>query len=82
MESNTYPILDTIQGNGDVRALPREQIPALCSELRDFLVENVTKTGGHLASNLGVVELSVALHRVFDLPHDRVIFDVGHQCYT
>ncbi|MBQ5389564.1 MAG: 1-deoxy-D-xylulose-5-phosphate synthase [Clostridia bacterium] len=82
MESNTYPILDTIQGNGDVRALPREQIPALCSELRDFLVENVTKTGGHLASNLGVVELSVALHRVFDLPHDRVIFDVGHQCYV
>ncbi|MBQ9134433.1 MAG: 1-deoxy-D-xylulose-5-phosphate synthase [Clostridia bacterium] len=82
MESNAYRILDTIRGEADVRALPREDIPALCGELRDFLVENVTKTGGHLASNLGVVELTVALHRVFDLPHDRVIFDVGHQSYV
>ena len=82
MESNAYRILDTIRGEADVRALPREEIPALCGELRDFLVENVTKTGGHLASNLGVVELTVALHRVFDLPHDRVIFDVGHQSYV
>ena len=82
MESNAYRILDTIRGEADVRALPREEIPALCGELRDFLVENVTKTGGHLASNLGVVELTVALHRVFDLPHDRVIFDVGHQRYV
>ena len=82
MESNAYRILDTIHGERDVRALPREEIPALCGELRDFLVENVTKTGGHLASNLGVVELTVALHRVFDLPHDRVIFDVGHQSYV
>ncbi len=82
MESNTYRILDTIQGEQDVRALPRKEIPALCGELRDFLVENVTKTGGHLASNLGVVELTVAIHRVFDLPRDRVIFDVGHQSYV
>ena len=82
MESKNYPILDTVCGDSDVRALQREQIPPFCAELRDFLVENVSKTGGHLASNLGVVELSVALHRVFDLPRDRVIFDVGHQSYV
>ena len=82
MERKAYPILDTLHGASDVRALPREKIPALCDELRSFLVENVTKTGGHLASNLGAVELTVAIHRVFDLPHDRVIFDVGHQSYV
>ena len=62
--------------------LPREEVGQLCSDIRDFLVDNVTKTGGHLASNLGAVELTAAIHRVFDLPHDRVIFDVGHQCYV
>ena len=56
-------------------------MPALADEIRAFLVEHVTETGGHLASNLGVVELSIALHRVFDCPHDHIIFDVGHQSY-
>lgn len=77
-----FPILDTIHTSADVRALPREKMDALCEELRRFLVESVTENGGHLASNLGAVELSVAIHRVFDLPHDRVIFDVGHQSYV
>ena len=65
-----------------MRALPEEEVPKLCEDLRAFLVDNVTKTGGHLASNLGVVEITAAIHRVFDLPKDRVIFDVGHQCYV
>lgn len=75
-------ILDTIEFPLDLRALPPSDMPALCEEIRAFLVENVERTGGHLASNLGVVELSVALHRVFNTPRDRVIFDVGHQSYV
>ena len=75
-------ILEQIQSPEDVRALPKKQLPLLCRELRDFLVENVSRTGGHLASNLGVVELTVALHRVFDTSADRLVFDVGHQCYV
>ena len=65
-----------------MRALPKEDVKALCYDVREFLVDNVTKTGGHLASNLGIVELTTAIHRVFDLPRDRVIFDVGHQSYV
>ena len=82
MDSKNYKVLDKINCNADVRALSREEVPQLCSDLRDFLVDNVTRTGGHLASNLGVVELTTAIHRVFDLPRDRVIFDVGHQSYV
>ena len=82
MENKQYPVLDKVNNGDDLRALDSAQIPALCDDLRAFLVEKVEKTGGHLASNLGVVELSVAVHRVFNLPHDRVIFDVGHQCYV
>ncbi len=82
METKAYQILDTIQSHSDLQALPREALPALCGELRDFLVDNVTRSGGHLASNLGAVELTVAIHRIFDLPRDRVIFDVGHQSYV
>ncbi len=82
MDSNKYTVLDKINGNADLRALPKEEIPALCQDIRSFLVDNVTKTGGHLAANLGIVELTTAIHRVFDLPHDRVIFDVGHQSYV
>ncbi len=74
-------ILETIRSPADVKALPREQLPALCSELRAFLVKSVAETGGHLASNLGAVELTVAIHRVFDTASDRLVFDVGHQCY-
>ena len=62
--------------------LPHEQIGALCEQIREFLIENVSRTGGHLASNLGAVELTVALHRVFDTQKDRIIFDVGHQSYV
>ena len=82
VENEKFHILDKVNNADDLRALSDEEIPKLCSELREFLVEAVSKNGGHLASNLGAVELSVALHRVFDLPHDRVIFDVGHQSYV
>lgn len=74
-------LLDHIQSPKDVKALPEKQIPQLCRELRAFLIENVSKTGGHLASNLGVVELTVAIHRVYDTSKDRLLFDVGHQSY-
>lgn len=75
-------ILETIHSPADVKALDQAQLPQLCQELRAFLVEKVSVTGGHLASNLGAVELTVAIHRVFDTAHDRVVFDVGHQCYV
>ena len=75
-------ILETIHSPADVKALPREQLAPLCAELREFLVQSVSRTGGHLASNLGVVELTVAIHRVFDTASDRLVFDVGHQCYV
>ena len=75
-------ILERIHSPADLKALSAEEIPALCAELRSFLVENLAKTGGHLASNLGVVELTVAIHRVFDTSQDRLVFDVGHQCYV
>ncbi|UTH73427.1 1-deoxy-D-xylulose-5-phosphate synthase [Chromobacterium sp. IIBBL 290-4] len=76
-----YPLLETIQYPADLRKLSRNQLPQLTRELRDFLVESVSKTGGHFASNLGSVELTVALHYVFDTPHDRLVWDVGHQTY-
>ena len=74
--------LPHIHTPADLRALPAEAIPALCAEIRETLVETVTENGGHLASNLGAVELSVAMHRVFDCPRDHFIFDVGHQSYV
>lgn len=78
----SFDILDKINSPKDLKDLDSKQIPALCQEIREFLVEKVKKSGGHLASNLGVVELSVALHRVFDSPDDHIIFDVGHQSYV
>lgn len=78
----SYPILDTINSPADLKALKEEQLPALCEELRAFLVEHVSKTGGHLASSLGAVDLIVAMHYVFDSPFDKLIFDVGHQAYA
>ena len=75
-------ILENIHTPADVKALDREQLEPLCRELRQFLVEHVSKTGGHLASNLGAVELTVAIHRVFDTSKDRLVFDVGHHCYV
>ncbi len=76
------PMLPHIHTPADLKALPAEAMPDLCREIREVLVQTVTSNGGHLASNLGVVELSVAIHRVFDCPHDHIIFDVGHQSYV
>ncbi len=76
-----YRILNLINSPDDLKKIAASDMEALCSEVREFLIENVSKTGGHLASNLGVVELSIALHRVFSTPKDHIIFDVGHQSY-
>jgi len=81
-EREVSNILDKINGPSDVKGLSRDELGELCSELRDLLVSKVTENGGHLASNLGVVELTVALHRVFDSPKDKIIWDVGHQSYV
>ncbi len=75
-------ILEKIKSSADVKALSLTELDTLCGEIRSFLIESVSKTGGHLASNLGVVELSVAIHNVFDTEKDRLVFDVGHQCYV
>ena len=77
-----YKFLDWVNSPNDLKKLSSEEISAYCAEARDFLIENVEKSGGHLASNLGVAELTVALHRVFDSPKDHIIFDVGHQAYV
>ena len=76
------PLLDTIANPADLRRLEREDLPQLAQELRSFLIESVSKTGGHLSSNLGTVELTIALHYVFDTPDDRLVWDVGHQTYA
>ena len=75
------PLLDTIHQPSDLRALGRQQLPQLATELREFLVDTVSKTGGHFASNLGSIELTIALHYVFNTPDDRLVWDVGHQTY-
>ncbi len=77
-----YSVLDTILSPEDIKKLSIGKLEQLCSELREFIIDNVSKTGGHLASNLGVVELTVALHRIFDTPQDEIVWDVGHQCYS
>ncbi len=81
LTTNPYPLLQSVQLPADLRQLHREQLGHLATELRAFLLESVAKTGGHLGSNLGTVELTVALHYVFNTPHDRVVWDVGHQTY-
>ena len=75
-------ILEGINGPADLKKLNKEQLHKLPAEIREFLIENVSKTGGHLASNLGVVELTIALHLTFDLPNDKIVWDVGHQAYV
>jgi len=77
-----FPLLDTIDDPADLRKLDRKQLPQLAQELREFLIESVAKTGGHLSSNLGTVELTIALHYVFNTPDDRMVWDVGHQTYA
>ncbi len=75
-------ILERIEKTGDIKKIPESDLPALAGEIRSFLIETLSKKGGHLASSLGTVELTMALHRVFDLPEDKLIWDVGHQAYT
>jgi 1-deoxy-D-xylulose-5-phosphate synthase len=81
MLNKTYPLLRTINDPGDLRQVPRDQLAALSHELRAYLIDSVSQTGGHLSSNLGTVELTVALHYVFNTPQDRLVWDVGHQTY-
>ncbi len=76
------PLLDTIRTPADLRALERDVLPQLAEELRAFLIDSVAKTGGHLSSNLGTIELTIALHYVYDTPADRLVWDVGHQTYA
>ncbi len=80
-EQPGYPLLEQVDYPDDLRRLPLEKLPRLARELRAYLVETVSRTGGHLAAGLGVVELTIALHYVFDTPRDRLIWDVGHQAY-
>ncbi|HNN47213.1 MAG TPA: 1-deoxy-D-xylulose-5-phosphate synthase N-terminal domain-containing protein, partial [Azospira sp.] len=81
-DSRTTPLLPGIASPADLRRLDRRDLPQLTDELRNFLVESVSQTGGHFSSNLGTIELTVALHYVFDTPADRLVWDVGHQCYA
>ena len=81
-ESNSKtPLLDNIQYPADLKQLPRESLPALAAEMRQLILDTVRITGGHLGSGMGVVELTIALHYLFDFDQDRLVFDVGHQCY-
>ena len=75
-------LLEKIEQSSDIKKLKVEDYPVLAQEIRQFLLEKISRTGGHLASNLGVVELTMALHLAFDLPKDKIIWDVGHQAYT
>jgi len=81
MSTTNYPLLERVNDPADLRRLPRTELKSLAHELRAFVLESVSKTGGHLSSNLGTVELTVALHAVFDTPRDRLVWDVGHQTY-
>ena len=76
-----HPLLETINSPADLRRLKRAQLGPLAKELRSYLLQSVSRTGGHLSSNLGTVELTVALHYVFNTPEDRLVWDVGHQTY-
>jgi 1-deoxy-D-xylulose-5-phosphate synthase len=80
-QANSYPLLETIHVPADLRALPEDQLPRLADEVRGFLVHSVSQSGGHLAAGLGTVELTIALHYVFNTPEDKLVWDVGHQAY-
>lgn len=81
MTTDNFPILSQIQSPTDLRSLEEAQLPQLAEELRKFIIESLSKTGGHLASGLGSVEITIALHYLFNTPEDRLVWDVGHQCY-
>ncbi|HOH18712.1 MAG TPA: 1-deoxy-D-xylulose-5-phosphate synthase N-terminal domain-containing protein, partial [Bacilli bacterium] len=74
--------IEQITCPSDIKKMNIKELEQLAGQVRQFIIENVSKTGGHLSANLGVVELSIALHYVFNSPHDKLIFDVGHQTYT
>ena len=74
--------LDKINKPSDIKKLSRDELKLLAKELRSFIIDSVSKTGGHLSSNLGVIELTIALHYVYDCPNDQIIWDVGHQTYA
>ncbi len=76
-----YPLLSHIDSPSDLRQLPQDRLPEVCSEIRDFLINALSKNPGHFASSMGSVELTVALHYVFNTPYDRIVWDVGHQAY-
>ncbi|MCP4400390.1 MAG: 1-deoxy-D-xylulose-5-phosphate synthase, partial [bacterium] len=75
-------LLEQIQSPEDLRKLSENQLPQVADEARELIISTLAKTGGHLASNLGVIELTVALHYIFDTPQDKIVWDVGHQAYT
>ncbi len=79
--SQSYPLLDNITFPADLRALDAKQLPAVAQELRSYLLDSVATSGGHFAAGLGAIEITTALHYVFNTPHDRIVWDVGHQCY-
>src|SRR5690606_3173124 len=79
--TTAYPLLSTIDSPAELRALPAQVLGQVATELRQYLIDTVSQMGGHFAAGLGTVELTVALHYVFDTPHDRLVWDVGHQAY-
>ena len=81
-ERTPTPLLDRISSPADLKRLPLSQLPALSAEIRQELIDVVTRNGGHLGASLGAIELAVALHWVFDSPRDRIVWDVGHQAYA
>ena len=82
MNESSYEYLDKIELPSDLKKLSIDELEILCSEIRDKLIKTVSKNGGHLSPNLGTVELTVAMHYVYDTPNDKIVWDVGHQAYT
>ena len=81
MRNKSYPILDRVEMPSDIRDLDLKELESLASDIREYILDTISKTGGHLAAGLGTVELSIALHYVFNTPVDKIIWDIGHQCY-
>ena len=81
IESRSYPLLHQIDSPADLRKLPQSELEAVATELRSYLINSVSRSGGHFAAGLGAVELTIALHYLYDTPDDRIVWDVGHQAY-